>query len=83
MSWLPVDEAAERLGVSRASAWRLIQRHGIPARKEKHGRTWRTLVDADLLALALGRELSLIHISEPTETLMNLVCRLLLEKKKK
>ena len=28
------------------------------------------------------RDLSLIHISEPHETLMNLVCRLLLEKKK-
>ena len=31
----------------------------------------------------LGEELSLIHISEPTKTVLDLVCRLLLEKKKK
>ncbi len=30
--------------------------HRIPTRKEKKGRAWRTLVDADLLALALGQE---------------------------
>ena len=29
----------------------------------------------------LGHGLSLIHISEPTETVLDLVCRLLLEKK--
>jgi len=55
MPWLPVDEAAERLGVSRGSAWRLIQRYRVPTRKEKRGRTYRTLVDVNLLALVLGK----------------------------
>src|SRR5665809_158240 len=35
------------------------------------------------VAIADGFGLSLIHISEPTRTKANLVCRLLLEKKKK
>ena len=35
-----------------------------------------------LLAHLPERSLSLIHISEPTETVLDIVCRLLLEKKK-
>jgi len=56
MAWLPVDEAAALLGVSRAWAWRVIKERGLPTRLERMGRVYRTLVDADLLALALGKE---------------------------
>lgn len=55
MPWLPVDEAAASLGVSRRWVEKLIQRYRVPTRKEKRGRTYRTLVDVNLLALVLGK----------------------------
>jgi putative transposase len=55
MAWLPIDEAAALLGVSRAWAWKVIKEKGLLTRPERMGRVYRTLVDVDLLALALGK----------------------------
>jgi hypothetical protein len=43
MAWMPVAEAAARLGVSERTIWRRIKSENIPSRSE-HG---RTLVDLD------------------------------------
>lgn len=50
MPWLPVEEAAARLSISRRWAYELIRRYGVPTQRRREGRTQRTYVDLETLA---------------------------------
>jgi putative transposase len=51
--WLPIDDAATAFGVSRRWVEKLVRRYNLPTRKEKAGRSYRTLVDVGSLSLLL------------------------------
>ncbi|MDW8357863.1 DDE-type integrase/transposase/recombinase [Thermus sp.] len=44
MPWLPIEEAAKRLGITRRGLEKRIAREGVPTQKRLEGRVWRTYV---------------------------------------
>jgi putative transposase len=55
--YIAVDDAAERLGVSRATAWNLIKRHGLQTyRRPGERRTLLRRADVDTLAAPMPTE---------------------------